>query len=381
MQALLWVVTALPYILLGPWAGALVDRWDRRRTVIAADAVSGVVILAAVWVLRGGSVAPGVVYGVVLVVTCCKTFLGPALGALVPRVVSGTELARANGALEFLQGVSQIAGPVVAGVLLAAGWAPAAVLVLDALSYGVAALLLGLVRLPGTAAAGAGAGGGATGSFARSRLRADLAEGLRCLGGRPALLWLLGLFALVNLLGSGLNVLLPQLATGKFHGGPGLMGALEAAMGAGVLAGSGLLLLWGGPKRRAVGVLGALAGASVCQAAAGLATHPWMTVGALGAAVAGWLVASTLQTTLFQEAVEPGMLGRVFGLKRSLEQVTWPVSAVLTGLITPAVMGAGPFLAWSGALSLGAVVLAAGASPVLRGAVAGRAASTIDTAR
>jgi hypothetical protein len=106
-----------------------------------------------------------------------------------------------------------------------------------------------------------------------------------------------------------------------------------------------------------------------------------MTVGALGAAVAGWLVASTLQTTLFQEAVEPGMLGRVFGLKRSLEQVTWPVSAVLTGLITPAVMGAGPFLAWSGALSLGAVVLAAGASPVLRGAVAGRAASTIDTAR
>ncbi|HLN61437.1 MAG TPA: MFS transporter, partial [Symbiobacteriaceae bacterium] len=163
MQALLWVATALPYIWLGPWAGALVDRWDRRRTVIAADAVSGVVILAAVWVLRGGSVAPGVVYGVVLVVTCCKTFLGPALGALVPRVVSGTELARANGALEFLQGVSQIAGPVVAGVLLAAGWAPAAVLVLDALSYGVAALLLGLVRLPGTAAAGAGAGGGATG--------------------------------------------------------------------------------------------------------------------------------------------------------------------------------------------------------------------------
>lgn len=58
------------------------------------------------------------------------------------------------------------------------------------------------------------------------------------------------------------------------------------------------------------------------------------------AAVAGWLVAGTLQTTLFQEAVEPGMLGRVFGLKRSLEQVTWPVSAVLTGLLTPALMGA-----------------------------------------
>lgn len=87
----------------------------------------------------------------------------------------------------------------------------------------------------------------------------------------------------------------------------------------------------------------------------------------------------TMQALLWVATALPYiLLGRVFGLKRSLEQVTWPVSAMLTGLLTPAIMGAGPFLAWSGLLSLGAVALAAWASGLVVAGTIGRAGASTE---
>ncbi|WP_106346806.1 hypothetical protein [Planifilum fimeticola] len=67
------------------------------------------------------------------------------------------------------------------------------------------------------------------------------------------------------------------------------------------------------------------------------------------------MISDTLALTLFQEAVPAHVQGRIFSLKRALEQFTWPVSSLLTGLVAPAVLRADRFLVLSGLLSFVAV--------------------------
>jgi len=67
------------------------------------------------------------------------------------------------------------------------------------------------------------------------------------------------------------------------------------------------------------------------------------------------VISDTLALTLFQEAVPAHVQGRIFSLKRALEQFTWPVSSLVTGLLAPAVLRADHFLVLSGMLSFVAV--------------------------
>lgn len=348
----LWIIVALPYIILGPFAGSYVDRWNRRYTMLGADAFSGVVTLIMAVIMSATHFSLAAVYVLILLVTTAKTFHGPAFSAAIPLLVQDKHLTRANGLIEFSQGGSQLLAPAIGGILLAAGVSVPLILSIDAFSFLFAAVTLALARVPDISAASEKVA-------ARDRIITDVVEGAKYLWHNSALFWLLMLLALVNLLGSGLSVLLPQIVTGKFHADSQLLGIIESVMGAGVLVGSITLMLWGGPKNRVASILCGLALGALFQTLAGLSPVPWMVVITLGLAVTAWIVVNTVQTTLLQQAIVPTMQGRVFAFRRSLEQFTWPVSSLLAGLLSPTFIHADVLLTSGGVLSLGATAIVA----------------------
>jgi len=359
--AVLWILVALVYVIAGPFAGVYVDRWDRRTTMLGADIFSACIACAAALAIAVDGFSLFGAYAIVLGLSAARIFHGPAFAAAIPLLVPDRHLGRANGVVEFSHGGSRLAAPAIGGLLLAAGLDLRHILLLDALTFALAAVSLALVRVPQVPAHESR---DAATSWLRG-LTADVSAGFRYVWTRRGLFWLLMLFATVNLLGSGINVLLPQIVTLKFDAGSGLFGAMEAAMGAGVLVGALVMIVWAGPRSRVAGILIGLAIGAFFQLATGLVPWAPAAVIALGCAVTAWLIVNTIQTSLFQTAVAPGMQGRVFALRRTLEQFTWPVSSLAAGLLSPTLVRPDVLLALGGVAMLVAVAVAA-SSPSVR---------------
>jgi MFS transporter, DHA3 family, macrolide efflux protein len=314
-------------------------------------------IIGAIAVIWATDFSVTLVYVVVLSLTTVRVFRTPALQASIPLLVTKKQLARANSLFELGLSGSQILGAAIGGALIAAGLDIIDFFVINVSSFLFAAFVLFLVNIPRPQTLASTEEKEETAETKEKRYLTDLTDGIHYLWTRRVLFWLMGVAMIVNLLSSGLNVLLPQLVTEKFQGGPELFGIVSAALSAGSLIGGMFLLVWGGPKQKIKGFLLALLVASLFQIGAGLVTM-WMLVAiALGGAVANWMVADTLGTTVFQEMTPPNMQGRIFALRRSLEQFTWPLSLLFTGLLVPSVMPADLFLVIAGGASLLVVVI------------------------
>ncbi len=138
------IVSTLPRIVLGSVAGVFVDRWDRRRTMIAADLGRAAVLLPLLAVHSAGDM--WIVYLVALGDAALAQFFGPAKNALVPRIVTTEELVRANSANSVGEQIGRLAGPAVGGFMLAR-LGLQSVVVFDVLSFVVSAALIALMRL------------------------------------------------------------------------------------------------------------------------------------------------------------------------------------------------------------------------------------------
>ncbi|MGW5721047.1 MFS transporter [Amycolatopsis sp. NPDC003865] len=160
---------SLPWLLLALPAGALVDRLDRRRAMLAANLARGGLLAAVTLLTVFGAGSIWVLYVAAVGVGCAETIYDTAAQSIVPQVVGRAQLARANGRMFAAeQTANEFAGPPLAGVLAAAGVVAALVTPVALWAVAVAALLLvrGGYRIP---------------REGRTTLRADIAEGLRFL--------------------------------------------------------------------------------------------------------------------------------------------------------------------------------------------------------
>ncbi len=156
------LAASVPLFVFGPIAGVFVDRWDKRRTMLAMDAIRavliGLLVLATNIIplpfLPDGRVPLewqlGMVYGVVFLNTLCSQFFGPARFALIGDVVPEPQRAHAMGISHAAQMIAMIIAPPLAPVLylaLGAQWA----IGIDALSFLGSFLLVLAVRAPKSA--------------------------------------------------------------------------------------------------------------------------------------------------------------------------------------------------------------------------------------
>lgn len=138
-----FAATLLPQLALGSVAGIFVDRWDRQRTMIAADLLRAGLLLPLLAV--GSADLLWVLYLVRLATGTLGLFFAPAESALLPRLVDESHLVTANALNALNDNLGRLVGPAVGGVLYATGGLGAVVFV-DAASFAISAGLIALIR-------------------------------------------------------------------------------------------------------------------------------------------------------------------------------------------------------------------------------------------
>lgn len=236
---LMTVAAYAPRVLLGFIAGACVDRWGLKRTMVWANLLRALALL-----LLLAAHSPEmlwVVYIVAAVEAAISTFFDPAENALLPRLVAKDELIAANTLNGLNNNLALLVGPALGGMLFASSGLSGVALV-DALTYLVGAGLIFLV----SAASGPASRGREWAGSARARLRRDLIEGLRVVRGERAL-WTLIIVTAIAALGGGLLVpLWVPFLTGVLGGNEVYVGLLFSAQALGALPGGLLVARYGG---------------------------------------------------------------------------------------------------------------------------------------
>jgi DHA3 family macrolide efflux protein-like MFS transporter len=251
------LVALLPQIVLGPFVGAFVDRWNRRVIMIVADtgiaAATGVLLFLCLVNL----VQVRHIYVILLVRSLGGAFHRPAMAASTSLMVPNRHLARVAGANQLLQGLIGILAPPL-GALLLGLVSTSGVLMVDIATAAVAVSTLGFVSIPQPAKQAQANGAPANASYWQ-----DLRAGFRYVLTWPGLLGLILLAMMLNFLLSPAGSLLPLLVMREFHGGALHLAWAESVFGVGIILGGILLSAWGGFKRRIKSVLVGIMGVGI----------------------------------------------------------------------------------------------------------------------
>lgn len=352
---------ALPRILLAPLAGALVDRWDRRRVLIAADVGASLITAGLLLAQQLGALAIWHVFFAAALAAACGAFQRPAYTASISVLIPPRQLGRAAGLVEVAPSTAAIVGPLLAGWLLA-GFGLAAVLLLDLATFLAALLTLIVARIPspslGRRAAAA--------SFWR-----EAGAGWVFIRSQPGLRGLLLMATAGNMLGVATELLLTPYVLA--FAGARELGMVAAAGGAGLLAGGSILAAWGGPRRLVHGLFAFELLVCLCTMLLGLTTAPVALAAVSCCYFLGIAMADGCATALWQRTVPLELQGRVFALREAIAFAALPfglaVTAPLAELVLDPLLGPGRGIALifvlSGLINLG--VLGAGwANPAIR---------------
>lgn len=371
--ALLGVPRAV-FILLG---GAVVDRWSPRRVLMLSKHANTVLLALLAAALAGGRLSLPLLQGLALALGLASAFGIPAATSMLPQVVPAAQLPAANGLMMGLRQLAFFVGPLLAGALVVLGgvaarpgsasatglaWAFAA----DALSFALSAWTLSRVQTRPVAT-----------PAARLPVLASVAEGLRSFWADRDLRAFLLYGAVVTLfVGGPLQVALPVLTASQPALGPGALGAMLGAHGAGTLL--GLAVAGARPRWR----LGSLGMTILClDAVVGLLLAPLGLVTRMGPGMALLLVIGTaggfMQVLVFswlQQRVAPALMGRAMSLFMFIFVGLGPLAGAATGALLrwvplPQLFGAAGLLLTAIALSamLGPRMRRLGATPVPAG--------------
>lgn len=317
------LVGLLPPVLLGPFAGALVDRWDRRKVMMGADATIALATLCLALLFASGTARTGHVYAALFVRSLGGAFHWPAMQASVATLVPQRHLARAAGANQTLRGVAGIAMPPLAAALVV--FLPiAAVLAIDIATALIAIVTLAFVPIPRPARG--------VGAAKPISLWTDLKGGARYVAGQGGLPLLIILIAILHFLAAPAFALVPIAVTRKFGGGAAELAWMQSASGLGLVLG-GLTLGVAGFKRRIIPVLAGIAAIGVCLLAFALlprGAFPAAVAAILGAGLFASMAVGSFQAIL-QAVVPPGLHGRVFALSRSGIDAMSPLGLAVAG--------------------------------------------------
>jgi MFS family permease len=333
--------TQIPSLVVGPFAGVWIDRWDGRRTVIAAQAFSMLQSLLLAVLTLTGLINVSEIIALLFLQGMINAFEMPARQSFVIQMVDGKEdLASAIALNSSLVNGARLIGPALAGFMIA-GVGEGYCFLLDGLSY--TAVIAGLLAMKVPAF-----------TFPPNQRRDtlhELREGMTYALGSPAIRPILMNLGQISVLVMPFTILLPVFASDVFHGGPKLLGSMSAASGVGALVGT--LHLAANQKTsglaKRIGVCTILFGVAML----GMGSSPWLwlTLAAIGLGGLGFMQQMAASNTILQTIVEDGMRGRVMALYFVALQGLGPFGSLLAGSLASRI-GAPRTVALSGALSL-----------------------------
>ncbi|MEU8271109.1 amino acid adenylation domain-containing protein [Sphaerisporangium sp. NPDC049002] len=317
--ALFAVLGLVPGMLVSPLAGAIVDRSDRRRVMLAGDIGAGSTQVILGVLLWTDHLRTWHIYPLIVCLSVALSFQRLAYGSAIPQLVPKRYLGHANGVVQMVIGTSQLIVPLVAAGLMAT-IGLSGILVIDVASYAVAILSVALIRFPSSMA-----------WKRRESVVTEMVNGFRYSWGNRSFRSMLAFFAVLNIFLSPLFLMISPLvlATGTLAD----VGRVAFAGGLGAFLGGLAMTVWGGPRRKRLrGVLLSTLALSVFCLVTGL-RDDLVVIGAGAFGMSLWLtLLNGVYATIIQVKVPQRFHGRVIALNTL---VAWSTLPVGFGLVAP----------------------------------------------
>ena len=318
----------VPIMLLGPFAGVWIDRYNRKYVMIAADAL--VALSSAV--LGVGflvTTAPPIwfVYLILFLRGLGSAFHTPAMQAAIPTLVPHEMLTKVGGWGQLISSISNMAGPVL-GALLMSGVSISLIMLVDIFGAVFAIICLMFVKIPNISQ-----------PPEKVHLLADIKLGFAALMENKPLVAIFPAMVLANIAFMPLGALYPLLIRVHFGGTEWHNGLAESVFAAGMLISSLIIGVWGGMKRRFLMVSLSIAALGITSFVTGLLPPSgfWFfagltfLMGTTGTFISVPLMAYT------QETIAPDKMGKVFSLMMTTSTIAMPAGLLLAGPVSEAI--------------------------------------------
>jgi MFS family permease len=310
----------IPTLLLAPFTGVLIDRWNRHRILVVTQFLAMLQSVALAALTLAGIITVTEILALQVVQGIINAFDTPARQTFVVEMVEDrADLPNAIALNSSMVNASRIIGPSIGGIMIAAvgeGWCFA----VDAVSYVAVIASLLLMRLEKFSR-----------PTANTRMLDELRTGFHYVTRFPPVRDSLLLLALVATMGMPYNVLMPAIAASVLHGGPHTLGYLMTAVGVGALGGAFYLA-----SRRSVLGLGRVMVTATSAFGVGLIAFSishvlWLSLLLLPFVGAGMMVVMASTNTILQTIVEDDMRGRVMSFYTMAFLGTAPLGSLLAG--------------------------------------------------
>ena len=324
--AMLSICSYAPYVVMSIFAGALSDRWNKKKVMLVCDLIAAGCTVAVFVLIRVERLAPWHMYVLNALNGLMNTVQQPASDVSMTLITPEKHYQRTSGLRSFSNSLVTILAPVAATAVLSF-WGMEAVIFVDLSTFLAAFLvLLFFIRIPQDAHAE---------ESGKEPLLRAAKSGLQYLNRNRLVLYLILFLAGVNLVVSAFNAALPAMILPHENGGELVLGAVEAAAGIATLIGSVIVTLMPAPKDRVRVICNTLL-ISLGTENYILALCHTSAAWCIGQVI-GWIVIPVMSANLdviLRTNIPAQMQGRVFSCRNTLQFFTIPLGYFLGGLLT-----------------------------------------------
>lgn len=317
-------VSLLPNVLLAPFIGALVDRWDRKRIMIISDLLIALVTFLLIILFKTEQVKIGYIYLALFLRELGSTFHWPSMRSSTSLLVPQEQMARVEGMNQTIRGLLNVVGPLLAALLLEVS--PIyELLFIDIITALLAVTPVAFVNIPQPSEKTSEK------VTSVSDLWNDVKFGYRYLWNWKGMFLLTLTATLLNFLINPGFTLTPLLVTQHFSGGAIQLSLVESIFGIGVIAGGLLLSTWGGFKKKILTSLSGIIGMGTGMLFIAIAPSDQFKLALAGMFITGFMnpIANGSLTAIMQANVKAEMQGRVFTTLNSTASAMTPIAMLI----------------------------------------------------
>jgi MFS family permease len=311
----------VPRILLAPVAGIAADRYRRKIVMIVADSAAAFATAIGAALVFSGNLQIWHIYLIAAMIGTAGAFQQPAMTASVTMLVDKDQFSRAAGMQQTSHAIEAIATPVIAGILM-----PViglfGIVVIDISTFLIGVSTIAVTRIPQPKRTASDSDDEPKGIHAAI-------YGLKFIAQRRGLLAMMIFFAIINFVANLSTVVLPPLVL-SIADATGL-GMVQMIAGLGMLIGSVLVSVWGGPKRKMIAVFAAIAISGVGLTVTGLVPSVWTIAVGMFLMLLPIPVANGPATAIWQTKVRPEVQGQVFAARGMISTAMMPLAFLLAG--------------------------------------------------
>lgn len=317
----IFLAASLPGLIFGPIAGAYVDRWDRRLTLILAQTGSAICSGLILFLYLQEQLELNYILAIVACSSICNSFLKPAFISSINYMVPKDLITKALGAVGLSFGMVQLFGPALAGGLMTtAGLKWVFIVDFCTFFFGIGSLLLAKIESPDK---------GEFTAEEKGSVFSEIKFALDYLREKKGMVTLFFLISVLYFNLGAVQVLVVPMALGFANEAE--LGLMQSVSGIGLLVGSGLMMTWGGPKSKTLGTMLAFVTVSIVIVLMPISQNIYLLGSAAILVMFCFTIAAASVQTIWQHKIAPDVQGRVTAFRTSVTGAMVPLAYWFSG--------------------------------------------------